>query len=70
MDREDEIRLIAYSIWEENAYCDGHHLEHWLKAEAIWEERNRPRGVDKQADKTPQYAGKQVKSKKGRRSHK
>ena len=39
MDREEEIRLIAYSIWEDDDCCDGHHLEHWLKAERIWQEQ-------------------------------
>jgi hypothetical protein len=70
MGREDEIRLIAYSIWEEYGYCEGRDLEHWLKAETIWEEQNRPRAINEQADKTPQYASKQDKSRKGGRSHK
>ncbi len=34
MDREEEIRLIAYGIWEEEGYRHGHDAEHWLKAEA------------------------------------
>jgi hypothetical protein len=39
--REDEIRLIARSIWEEEGCPDGLDHEHWLRAEAIWEERAR-----------------------------
>lgn len=39
MGRTEEIRLIAYQIWEEEYYCHGHDVEHWLKAEAIWEEK-------------------------------
>ena len=37
MGREDEIRIIAYRIWEEEGCCDGHDCEHWLKAEMVWE---------------------------------
>jgi hypothetical protein len=43
MDREKEIRLMAYSIWEEDDCCDGHELEHWLKAERIWQEQKSSR---------------------------
>ena len=41
MGREDEIRLIAYRIWEEEDCCAGHDCEHWLKAEVIWEEEQK-----------------------------
>ncbi len=41
MAREDEIRLIAYGIWEQEGYVDGRDVEHWLKAEAIWEEKHK-----------------------------
>ena len=41
MGREDEIRIIAYRIWEEEGCCDGHDCEHWLKAEVIWEEKQK-----------------------------
>jgi Protein of unknown function (DUF2934) len=39
--REDEIRLIAYSIWEEQECPVGRDREDWFKAEAIWEEQNK-----------------------------
>ncbi len=39
MAREDEIRLIAYSIWQEEDCPDGRDCEHWYRAEAIWEQR-------------------------------
>ena len=43
MNREEEIRIIAFRIWEEEGYnCHGHDVEHWLKAETIWQERNKP----------------------------
>jgi hypothetical protein len=41
MGRKDEIRLIAHSIWEEEGCPDGRDCEHWLRAEAIWEEQDR-----------------------------
>ncbi len=41
MEREDEIRVIAYSIWEQEGCRDGHDCEHWLKAEVIWKEKER-----------------------------
>jgi hypothetical protein len=39
MVREDEIRLIAYKIWEEEGCLNGHDYEHWFRAEAIWDQR-------------------------------
>ena len=41
MGREDEIRMIAYRIWEEEGCCDGRDCEHWLKAEVIWEKNQK-----------------------------
>jgi hypothetical protein len=37
MGREDEIRLIAYKIWEDEGCQIGRDCEHWLRAESIWE---------------------------------
>jgi hypothetical protein len=39
MGREDEIRLIAYQIWEEEGCLVGRDCEHWFRAETIWEEQ-------------------------------
>jgi len=41
MGREDEIRLLAYSIWEQEGCCDGRDVEHWLRAEVVWEEKQK-----------------------------
>jgi hypothetical protein len=41
MGREDEIRIIAYSMWEQEGCRDGHDCEHWLKAEMIWEQNQK-----------------------------
>ena len=45
MGREDEIRIIAYRIWEEESCCHGRDAEHWLKAEVIWEEKQRDKEI-------------------------
>jgi hypothetical protein len=43
MNREEGIRIIAYHIWEkEGCGCHGNDVEHWLKAETIWQEQNKP----------------------------
>jgi hypothetical protein len=39
MAREDEIRLIAYQIWEKEGHKSGQDYQTWLKAEAIWEKQ-------------------------------
>ena len=41
MGREDEIKLIAYSLWEEEGCIDGHDCEHWFRAEAVWEQQQK-----------------------------
>jgi hypothetical protein len=40
MEREEEIRLIAYRIWEEEGRPQALDFDHWLKAEAMWRERH------------------------------
>ena len=40
MNHEDEIRLIAYQIWEDEGCPDGVHVEHWIRAESIWREQH------------------------------
>lgn len=37
--RDEEIRSIAYDLWLSEGRPDGRQSEHWLKAEAIWQER-------------------------------
>ncbi|MDM8000028.1 MAG: DUF2934 domain-containing protein [Dehalococcoidia bacterium] len=38
MQKDDAVRSIAYSIWEEEGRPEGRALDHWLKAEAQWNE--------------------------------
>jgi hypothetical protein len=42
MNREEEIRIIAYNIWEKGGNCHGRDVEDWLKAETIWQETSQP----------------------------
>ena len=44
--KEDEIRLIAYSLWEEENCPDGRDCEHWFRAEAIWEQNQQKQKVE------------------------
>jgi hypothetical protein len=39
MHHEQEVQLIAYHIWEEQGHPHGCDMEHWLKAEAVWQEK-------------------------------
>lgn len=50
MAREDEVRLIAYHIWEEQGCPNGRDCEHWYVAETIWEERQKPAASKKKAE--------------------
>jgi|SRR5690349_5895304 Protein of unknown function (DUF2934) len=36
MEREQEIRLIAYYLWEREGCPDGRAVEHWVEAETMW----------------------------------
>ena len=40
MHHEQEVQLIAYHIWEEQGHPHGCDVEHWLKAEAVWQEKH------------------------------
>jgi hypothetical protein len=53
MGRQDEIQLIAYHIWEEEDCCYGRNCEHWLKAEAIWETKQKDKATPVGAKATP-----------------
>jgi Protein of unknown function (DUF2934) len=38
IERDEQIREIAYRIWQEEGCPAGSEVEHWLKAQSIWEE--------------------------------
>ena len=66
MGREDEIRLIAYSIWEEESCPDGRDCEHWFKAEAIWEEQNKKAAAKSAKTESKQPVKQETKSKEAK----
>lgn len=60
IERDAEIRELAYGIWQEEGYRHGYDVQHWLKAEAIWRERYGPKSKPKRS--------KPVKKKKSRKT--
>ena len=72
MGREDEIKLIAYKIWEEEGCVDGHDCEHWFRAEAVWEQQKKPIGKQEESKadlrQSVQSTGKVKASKKKRQT--
>jgi len=52
MAHDDEIRLIAYSIWEEEGCPNGRDCEHWFRAEIIWEDQQKQQPKPAAAVKT------------------
>jgi hypothetical protein len=63
MGREDEIRLIAYDIWEEESCPDGCDCEHWFRAEVIWEEQNKKAAAKSTKTESKQPVKQEAKSK-------
>lgn len=60
MGQEDEIRLIAYRIWEKEGCLNGRDCEHWYKAEVIWNQQQKAgdkkeefKAVSKQSNRPP-----------------
>ena len=49
MEREQEVRELAYRIWEQEGCLDGYDVQHWLKAEALWQEEHRPKSKPKRS---------------------
>jgi hypothetical protein len=45
---DEEIRQIAYHLWQEEGCPDGRHLDHWFKAESIWQARQEATQPDQQ----------------------
>jgi hypothetical protein len=39
MHHYDEVREMAYKIWEEEGHPQGCDRDHWFRAEAMWQER-------------------------------
>ena len=46
MATEEQIKALAYAIWEQEGCPEGKHEEHYLRAKQILEEREKTSGVD------------------------
>ena len=42
IERDEQVRELAYRIWQEEGYPHGNEVQHWLKAETIWLAEHRP----------------------------
>ena len=49
IEAQEQIRELAYRIWQAEGYPHGYDVQHWLKAEAIWQEDHRPKGKPKRS---------------------
>jgi len=49
IEAQEQIRELAYRIWQAEGYPNGYDVQHWLKAEAIWQEKNRPKSQPKKS---------------------
>jgi len=43
IDRDEEIRQLAYRLWQESGCPNGSDLQHWLRAQEIWLEVHSPK---------------------------
>jgi hypothetical protein len=60
MAKEDEIRLIAYKIWEEEGCVDGLDCEHWYRAETIWDQQQKPQSPKVSSQPETKQPAKQI----------
>jgi len=58
--REEEIRKIAYKLWQEEGCPDGRHLDHWFRAEVIWHARQEATQPDQQPRPKPKRTRKKT----------
>jgi Protein of unknown function (DUF2934) len=66
MNRDEEIRQIAYRLWQEEGCPDGYEVQHWLTAETIWLEEHPSK--DKSKKPNP-VRSTRTKGKKGSQAH-
>jgi hypothetical protein len=52
MEREDEIKQLAYCLWEQEGCCHGRDIEYWLRAEVAWEEKQKAPAKVQAAEKS------------------
>ncbi len=49
LNHDEEIRQLAYRLWQEAGCPEGNEVQHWLKAETIWLDEKRAPSEAKQA---------------------
>ena len=62
VNRDEEIRQLAYRLWQEEGCPDGRHLQHWLKAETILLEENRQPSEPKESKPAKGRKGRQIRA--------
>jgi chromosome segregation ATPase len=62
--RDEEIRIIAYHLWRDEGCPDGRHTEHWLRAEAIWQEQQKKAQLSQASVVKPKSATKKKPARK------
>ena len=60
IEAQEQIRELAYRIWQEEGYPHGYDVQHWLKAEAIWQEEHRPKSKPKRSKPIKRNKSKQT----------
>jgi hypothetical protein len=45
VERDEQIRELAYRIWQEEGYPHGYEVQHWLKAETMWLKEHRTKRI-------------------------
>jgi hypothetical protein len=52
MAKEDEVKVLAYNIWEQQGCPSGRDCEHWFLAENIWEQKKQKTSANNTSAKT------------------
>ena len=60
--RDEEIRQLAYRLWQQEGCQNGYDGQHWLKAETIWLEEHR---LSSEAEQFKPVRSKRTKGRKG-----
>ena len=50
MYHEDQLRLMAYRIWEDEGRPEGRDKEHWFRAASVWQDSQRRKQAGQPAE--------------------
>ena len=70
MERQEEIQVIAYLLWQNEGCPEGRHLDHWLKAEAMWREQGNQEHSVKRTESRVKRTGRRTATRPAARSAK